>query len=197
GGPRGGGTTHRPPIPGPGNPVGPGGARARRRTRGPGPTSAGGLRRREGGDEGEGIREGPRARPTHGGRVHVAHPREDPADAERSGRDPRIRRGRGPRDIDRGPREGPRASRGRRGGAGRGPRDATQGAARDPPAAGGGGRGRPPEAPGRPRGRGGDEHPAASDERAPGEGRAGVPDGAVRRGPRRRRGGGRRRDEGT
>src|SRR5205807_4209016 len=34
-------------------------------------------------------------------------------------------------------------------------------------------------------------------ERAPGEGRAGVPDGAVRRGPRHRRAGGRRRDEGT
>src|SRR5205823_4336210 len=126
-GPRGDGQTHGPLFLGPENLVVPRAARARRATRDRGPASAGGLRRGEGGDEGEGIREGPRARPTHGGRVHVAHPREAPADAERSGRDPRIRRGRGPRDIDRGPREGPRTSRGRRGGAGRGPRDATQG----------------------------------------------------------------------
>src|SRR5207248_1621590 len=165
GGPRGDGQTHGPLFLGPENLVVPRAARARGAPRDRRAASAGGLRGRERGDEGEGIREGARAGTTHGGRVHIAHPREAPAHVERSGRDPNVRGGRRPRGIDRGPREGPRASRGGRDRAGRRPRDAAQGATGDAAAAGRGGRGRPPEAPGRPRGRGGDEHPAAADER--------------------------------
>src|SRR5213596_3215550 len=197
GGPRGDGQTHGPLFLSPENLVVPRAARARGAPRDRRAASAGGLRGRERGDEGEGIREGARAGTTHGGRVHIAHPREAPANVERSGRDPNVRGGRRPRGIDRGPREGPRASRGGRDRAGRRSRDAAQGATGDAAAAGRGGRGRPPEAPGRPRGRGGDEHPAAADERPPGSGRAGVPHGAVRRGSRHRRASGRRRDEGT
>src|SRR2546422_227947 len=161
------------------------------------PPSPGRVRGGEGGDEGEGIREGARPRATRRAGVHRADPGEAHLIPDFGGSGPRLRGGREPRAIERRDRQGAPAPRRGRTRTGGGPHAPAAGAARRLEEAGGRGDDGPAPAPGDGGRRGRDEPPAVHDDRLARARGPRIQDGTVRRGPRPRRAGGGRGVEGT